>query len=72
MAITALAAALVLVLIALEDVRNHRIRNRHLAVLGAITAVGLGVVVANDGRAVLVRAVIGSVLAALPLALAAL
>lgn len=72
MVITALAAAPVLVLIALEDVRNHRIRNWHLVVLGAITAMGLGVLAANDGRAVLVRAAIGAVLAALPLVLAAL
>lgn len=72
MVITALAAAPALVVIALEDVRKHRIRNRHLVVLGAVTAMGLGVLAANDGREVLVRAAIGSVLAALPLVLAAI
>lgn len=70
--ITALAAAPLLVLIALEDVRHRRIRNRHLAELSAVTAVGLGLVAATDGSGVLVRAALGAVLAAFPLLLAAL
>lgn len=70
--ITALAAAPLLVLIALEDVRHRRIRNRHLAVLSGLTAVGLGLVAATDGSGVLVRAALGAVLASLPLLVAAL
>lgn len=70
--ITALVAAPLLVLIALEDVRHRRIRNRHLAVLSAVIAGGLGLVATTDGSGVLARAALGAVLASLPLLLAAL
>lgn len=69
-AVPALAATPLLALIALGDLRHHRIRSRDLAVLTAVSVVGLGAAAVAAGAGVLADAAVGAVLAALPLAVA--
>lgn len=66
-AIPALAAAPLLALIALSDLRYHRIRNRDIAALAAITAATVLAVAVPVGVGVVGDAVAGAVLAASPL-----
>lgn len=68
-AMPALAATPLLALIALGDLRHHRIRNRDLAMLTAVTVAGIGAAVAV-GFGVLADAAVGAILAAMPLAAA--
>lgn len=66
-AVVALAAAPLLAVIALRDLRHHRIRNQDLAALAAVTAAALAATAISGGAAVLVRAALGAVLMAVPL-----
>jgi len=59
-----------LALVALGDLRHHRIRNRDLAALTAITAAGIVAGAVAGGASVVVDATVGAVLAAAPLAAA--
>ncbi|MGH9030835.1 MAG: prepilin peptidase [Acidimicrobiia bacterium] len=70
--VPALVATPMLALIAFGDVRHHRIRNRDLAVLTAVTVAGLGAAAAAAGASVVADAAAGAMLAALPLAVAGL
>lgn len=66
-AVPALVATPLLAVIALGDLRHHRIRNRDIAALTAITAVGVVAGAAAAGAGVFADATLGAVLAALPL-----
>lgn len=66
-AVPVLAAAPLLALIALGDLRHHRIRNRDLAMLTAVTVAGVVAAAVATGVSVVADAAVGAVLAALPL-----
>jgi len=67
-AVAAIAAAPLLAAIAVEDLRHHRIHNRHVLALAAVV-VGSAVIAAVGGdSAVAGRAAIGAVLGSTPLA----
>ena len=63
----ALVTAPLLAVIAFNDLRHHRIRNRDLTALAAVTTGVLGAAAVSSGAAVLTRAALGAGLAALPL-----
>lgn len=58
----ALATAPLLAVIAFGDLRHHRVRNRDLAALAAISAAAVGAATASSGAAVLARMALGSLL----------
>jgi leader peptidase (prepilin peptidase) / N-methyltransferase len=72
MTLATLTAVPVLVAIAADDLRHHRVRNAHLLVLAALVAVAVAVVAITDGPGVVVRALLGSVLAGAPYFVSAL
>lgn len=72
MVMLSLLAVPVLAAIAVEDIRDHRIRNRHLLVLSLAVSVVVGVGVVGDGVGVLGKAALGACLAAGPLVVAGL
>lgn len=72
MTLAALTAVPVLVAIAADDVRHHRIRNAHLLVLAALVAVAVAAVATTDGPGVFVRALLGAALASAPYFVSAL
>jgi leader peptidase (prepilin peptidase)/N-methyltransferase len=72
MAMISLLAVPVLVVIAVEDLRHHRIRNRHVLVLAAAVAVVVGVGAVAEGGGLFQKAALGACLAAAPLLVAAL
>ena len=69
-AIPALVATPLLAFIALSDLRHHRIRNRDLARLTAVTVAGIVAAAGAAGVSVVTDAAVGAVLAAVPLAAA--
>lgn len=69
-AIATVAAAPILAVIAIDDLRHHRIRNHYVLALAAITT-AVVLVAAVDGDATVVgRAALGAVLGSAPLAAA--
>ena len=67
-AVAAIAAAPLLAVIAVEDLRHHRIRNRHVLALAAVVVASAVIATAGGDSAVAGRAAIGTVLASAPLA----
>lgn len=65
------AAVPLLAVVAVDDLRHHRIRNRDVLALASVTGVVVAVLAINQGGDVVLRAVLGTVLAALPLLVAA-
>jgi leader peptidase (prepilin peptidase)/N-methyltransferase len=66
------AAVPLLGLVAVEDLRHRRIRNRHVLLLSVVAAVSVAVAYVDGDRVVVLRAVLGAVMAAVPLLVAAL
>lgn len=67
-ALAAVAAAPLLAVIAVDDLRHHRIRNRYVLALAAVVAVSAVIAAAGGDRAMAGRATLGAVLASAPLA----
>jgi leader peptidase (prepilin peptidase)/N-methyltransferase len=66
------AAVPLLGLVAVEDLRHRRIRNRDVLLLSVVAAVSVTVAYVDGDRAVVLRAVLGAAVAAVPLLVAAL
>jgi leader peptidase (prepilin peptidase) / N-methyltransferase len=67
-AVTAIAATPLLAVIAVEDLRHHRIRNRHVLALAALAAGSVAIAAAGGDRAMAGHAAVGALLGAAPLA----
>jgi len=67
-AVAAIAAAPLLAAIAVEDLRHHRIRNRHVLALAALAAGSVAIAAAGGDSAMAGRAALGALLGAAPLA----
>ena len=65
------AAVPLLAIVAVDDLRHRRIRNRHVLALAAVTAVVVGVLAIEQGADVALWALLGAALAAIPLLIAA-
>lgn len=65
------AAVPLLAVVAVDDLRHRRIRNRHVLALAAVTFVVVGVLAIEQGADVTLWAVLGAALAAVPLLIAA-
>lgn len=72
MSVVAWAAVPLLVLVAVEDFRHWQIRNRHVLLLTVVTALSVAVAYVDGDQAVVLRAVLGAAMAAIPLLAAAL
>ncbi len=66
------AAVPVLGLVAVEDLRHRRIRNRDLLLLSVVAAVSVAVAYVDGDQAVVLRAGLGAAMAAVPLLVAAI
>lgn len=69
-AVAVVFGAPVLVAIALEDLRHHRIRNQHVLVLAALTTVVVSIAAFDGDAAAIRRAGLEAVLGSAPLAAA--
>ena len=72
MSVVTWAAVPLLVLVAVEDLRYRRIRNRHVLLLTVVAALSVAVAYVDGDRDVALRAVLGVTVAAAPLLVAAL
>ena len=72
MSVLTWAAVPLLVLVAIEDLRRRQIRNRHVLLLSVVAAVSVTAAYVDGDPAVVLRAVLGAVMAAVPLLVAAL
>lgn len=66
------AAVPLLAIVAVEDLRYRRIRNRHVLSLAVVTAVAVVVLAIDEGGHIVLRAVLGAAVAAVPLLVAAI
>lgn len=66
------AAVPLLGLVAVEDLRHRRIRNRYVLLLSVVAAVSVAVAYVDGDQVVVLHAVLGAAMAAVPLLVAAL
>jgi leader peptidase (prepilin peptidase)/N-methyltransferase len=66
------AAVPLLGLVAVEDFRHRRIRNRHVLLLSVVAALSVAVAYVDGDRGLVLSAVLGAAVAAVPLLIAAL
>ena len=72
MSVVTWAAVPLLGLVAVEDFRHRRIRNRHVLLLSVVAALSVAVAYVDGDRGVVLSAVLGAAVAAVPLLVAAL
>lgn len=65
------AAVPLLAVVAVDDLRHRRIRNRHVLALAAVTFVVIGALAIEQGADITLGAALGAALAAIPLLIAA-
>lgn len=72
MSVVTWAAVPLLVLVAVEDFRHRKIRNRHVLLLTVAAALSIAVAYVDGDQVVVLPAVLGAAMAAVPLLVAAL